>query len=78
MEWSKFVDLVCQEISTGDLFSHFRVPLKNEQALTRHLANGLRELVATCYDLPFNSDELYDSVTHRLGDTLYGAVHSHR
>jgi hypothetical protein len=78
MEWSNFVDLVYQEISTGDLFSHFRVPLKNERELTRHLGNGLRELVATCYDLPFDSDELYDSVTYRLGDTLYGAVQSHR
>ena len=69
MEWLDFVEIVDREIAKGDLFSQFRLPLKNEQALTRHLGNGLRRPVASCYELRTDSAELFSSVTYRAGDT---------
>jgi hypothetical protein len=65
MEWSDFVDTICDELIKGHRFSDYRRPIENEQALTRIIADGLRKFVASSD----NPDEVYHMVTYRESDT---------
>jgi hypothetical protein len=69
MSWPEFIDRVYEDLKDGKSFSDFRVPLEDEQSLTRILALGLRKIFASYFDLPLESDALFDIVTYRQGDT---------
>jgi hypothetical protein len=69
VEWLEFIDKVYLELKEGDHFSDIRVPLKNEQALTRTLALGLGTIFASSYGMSIKDQLLFDCVTYRQGDT---------
>jgi hypothetical protein len=69
MKWVDFVGSVYNELIRGNLFSDFRRHIEDEQTLTRTIAIGLRNLYASSFNLPVDSDDLYQRVTYRKGDT---------